>query len=380
MFGVASISSHRYCDMLVGERRAADEERHAAARSGRGAARPGRPSCRRRPRRRPRRRAPAPRTSTRRRRRRRRRGPRARGRRAGGSRRRSRARRARAATSPRRRSDARRSRARRARARRPRRATSELGAEHPRLLVGALGELGAAERRARSRGSCGSASSSPPGRRSPRARARACAGPRRRRRPPPQPGRAGADDDEVDVAPPRARPRAAGLRELGGRRIDEHPAVRERDRRSRVFLCRDDDVRNAQAGQRRLEIVGAPRARVGDHPRAGRAPPFRCADSCKSSEIVRWKTSSGAGCGAQDVEVDPAMRHRPQDELAERTVCPAEPGDQQAAPGSREPGADTGEQLRSDLPAARQTATSSPAASAPSSVFSNSAIVHPPMA
>ena len=55
-------------------------------------------------------------------------------------------------------------------------------------------------------------------------------------------------------------------------------------------------------------------------------------------------------CGAQDVQVDPPTRHRPQDEVAERAVGPAEPGDQQAAPGGREASADTREQLRSALP------------------------------
>ena len=61
----------------------------------------------------------------------------------------------------------------------------EPGAEQPGLLVRRAGQLGAADAAREARGSCGSASWCRPGRRSPPARAPACAGPRRRRRPPP---------------------------------------------------------------------------------------------------------------------------------------------------------------------------------------------------
>ena len=107
------------------------------------------------------------------------------------------------------------------------------GAEEPRLLVGALGELTAsqtarkaevvANQRARSCLPTDAAAVE-------HGRPEALRGPVDRRA---ESGRAGPDDDEVGVVRLELDREAAGLRKLSRRRIDEHRAVRERDRRRR---------------------------------------------------------------------------------------------------------------------------------------------------
>ena len=76
--------------------------------------------------------------------------------------------------------------------------SEEAGAEDPGLLVGALGELGARDA-ARSRGSCGSASSKACPPRDSRS-ITSVRGPPRRRSRGGQPARPGADDRDVEVA------------------------------------------------------------------------------------------------------------------------------------------------------------------------------------
>ncbi len=95
-------------------------------------------------------------------------------------------------------------------------------------------------------------------------------------------------------------------------------------------------MRNAQPRERRLQLVCAPRARVGDHDRSGRAlalQPGRLLQELRDRPVEDLVRSPR---GADDVQVDPAARHRAQHEAAERAIRPAEPGDQQASPCGRE--------------------------------------------
>ena len=86
-------------------------------------------------------------------------------------------------------------------------------------------------------------------------------------------------------------------------------------------------------------------------------------------------------CGAQDVQVDPPARHRAQDEIAQRVVCPAEPRDQQPAPGGREARADTREELRPTFARSEADRDVVAVGLVPGRVVvSSSAIVQPPTA
>ena len=112
----------------------------------------------------------------------------------------------------------------------------ECRAEHPRLLLGPLREVGAGDARAGSRGSCGSASSLRPGRRSTRARSRAVRKPLRGRvHGGGEPGRAGPDDRDVELARAlQVGGGAVGVGDLDVGRVDQDPAVAlddDRDRR-----------------------------------------------------------------------------------------------------------------------------------------------------
>ena len=138
------------------------------------------------------------------------------------------------------------------------------GAEEPRLLVGPLGELAAAQPTRKAEVVADQ-----------RARARLATDTARVEHGRPeslggcvdggaQPGRAGADDDEVGVVCLELGREAARSCELGGGRVDEDGAVGERDRRRGVSLGRFDPMRNPQSSERRLQLVRARRARVGD--------------------------------------------------------------------------------------------------------------------
>ena len=247
-FDVASIVVAQVLRHVVGEASApADDQRARGRPSAPGAAPPGRPSCRRRPRRRPRSRGRAPRPSRRRSRRRRPVSvveP-------GDVEARCRRRRSRAARRARRPSG---------RGRRPRhtaaspsrssrtsRLIAKLGAEHPRLLVGALGELGpgdpprepevVADQRAR------------PGlaARSSRARPPASAAPPTTRRRPPR-GRPGRRRRPPDRTPLRSTcsvltPKAATISSLDGSRA----AVAADDRAHGAGSARPFPARGSEA-------------------------------------------------------------------------------------------------------------------------------------
>ena len=172
------------------------------------------------------------------------------------------------------------------------------GAEEPRLLVGALGELPASEPAGKAEVVADQGA---------RARLPADAAAVEHGRPEPlrgpvdrraQAGRARPDDDEVGVVCLELDREPAGQRELGRRRVDEDGAVRERDRRYGVLA----PAATTMWGMPRPASVDcsswARRERGSASTFAPAGPsPFIRADSCKSSEIVRWKTSSGVRVG-----------------------------------------------------------------------------------
>ena len=235
--------------------------------------------------------------------------------------------------------------------REPDRAVGDLRAraEEPRLLVGPLGELPAAEPAWKAEIVADQ-----------RARARLTTDPARVEDGRPQPFRGGvdrgsqpcgacADDDEIGVVCLELGREAARSSELGSRRIDENGAVGERDRWRVVSNRRLDSMRYSQSCERRLQLVRAPRAWVGDHDRTGRAlalQPGRLLQKLRDRPVEDLVRSPR---GAEDVQVDPAVRHRAQHEAAQRTIRPAEPGDQQPAPCGREACADACEQLGAAL-------------------------------
>ena len=225
----------------------------------------------------------------------------------------------------------------------------ELRPEEPRLLVRTLGELAAAEATRKAevvadqRARAGLAAD---GARVEHGRPQALRGGVHGRA---QAGRAGADDDEIGLVRVELRREAERTRQLGRLGIGQHLAVGERHRRLLPVLRGDSPVRNAEPGEAGAKLVRTRRARVGDDGRARGAFAAQALRLLQQLADRPVEDLVPAPRRCDHVEVDPAAGHAAQDELADAAAAPAEPGDQEAAPGGREAAAHPGEQVGSLL-------------------------------